>query len=188
MIASVACQACGYDKNPVGAEFCDACGSVLPTSSAGTPESSQFDSSPEPPLETTVFQSPDSISVPPTIIPPVTPPVASQTARLVARQAGAPLPEFLIGSNAIVGIFDPDMGPVEVDLEGFQGDETVSRNHAEIYQEGGTWKIKDLGSTNGIFIKPVGQTRFGARITAPQGLNSGDEIAIAKVRFLFQSP
>jgi pSer/pThr/pTyr-binding forkhead associated (FHA) protein len=86
-----------------------------------------------------------------------------------------------------VGIFDPDTGPVEIDLETFFGGETVSRNHAEIYQELGTWKIKDLGSTNGVFIKPPGQPRFSARITIPTPLNSGDEIAFGKVRFLFQT-
>jgi pSer/pThr/pTyr-binding forkhead associated (FHA) protein len=80
------------------------------------------------------------------------------------------------------------MGPVDIDLEPFSGGDTVSRNHAEIYQEGGVWKIKDLGSTNGIFIKSAGQTRFAARITVPETLNSGDEIAFGKVRFLFQSP
>ena len=48
-----------------------------------------------------------------------------------------------------------------IDLEGFPGDETISRHHAEIYQEGGMWKIKDLGSTNGLFIKQAGQSKFG---------------------------
>ncbi len=79
------------------------------------------------------------------------------------------------------------MGPVDIDLEEFPGSETVSRNHAEIYSEGGFWKIKDLGSTNGIFIKRTGQTRFGARITVPETINLGDEVAFGKVRFLFQS-
>ena len=37
------------------------------------------------------------------------------------------------------------------------------------------------------FIKPMGQTRFGARITTPESLNFGDEVAIAKIRFLFQN-
>ena len=100
-----------------------------------------------------------------------------------------PTSEFLLdGSNAVIGKFDPDMGPVDIDLDGFPGDETISRNHAEIYQEGGAWKIKDLGSTNSVFIKRAGQSKFGARITMPEILNSGDEIAIAKIRFLFQSP
>ncbi len=47
--------------------------------------------------------------------------------------------------------------------------------------------VKDLGSVNGVFIKPAAQTRFRARITTPETLNSGDEIALGKVRFLFQT-
>ena len=108
-------------------------------------------------------------------------------AKLIPKQSGSPVPEFTLDGNAIVGVFDPDMGPVDIDLEAFMGGETVSRNHAEIYQNNDTWFIKDLGSTNGIFIKPVGQTRFGARITTPEILNPGDEIAFGKVRFVFQS-
>ena len=70
-------------------------------------------------------------------------------------------------------------GPVDIDLESFPGNETISCQHAEIYQEGGVWKIQDLDSTNGVFIKPTGQTRFNAKITQPEIINPGDEIAIA---------
>ena len=66
------------------------------------------------------------------------------------------------------------------------GDDTISRHHAEIYQEAGQWKIKDLGSTNGVFVKRLGQTRYAAIIMSPETLFSGDEVAIAKIRFLFQ--
>jgi len=162
------CSACGYDQNPDNAEFCGACGSELQTLAAPV----------IPVLAPTIIQA----EIPPPPIPTTT------TARLIAKQSGSPVPEFTLESNAIVGVFDPDMGPVEVDLEAFFGGETVSRNHAEIYQEGGIWKVKDLGSTNGVFIKPLGQTRFGARITIPETLNLGDEVAFGKVRFLFQSP
>lgn len=191
MTATIVCQACGYDKNPSGAEFCDACGSELPTSgSTLTPEPAPFEPAPfeSAPFEPAPFES--APVPPPTPVPTPAPvPFGATTARLVAKQANAPTSEFSIDStSAVVGIFDPDMGPVEVDLEGFQGGETVSRQHAELYYDGGTWKVKDLGSTNGVFIKPANQSRFGARITAPQVLNSGDEIAFAKVRFLFQSP
>ncbi|QFS51397.1 FHA domain-containing protein [Nostoc sphaeroides] len=170
------CSACGYDQNPDNAEFCGTCGSELQTLAAPV----------IPVSAPTVIQA----EIPPPPIPTLTPaPISTTTtARLIAKQSGSPVSEFTLESNAIVGIFDPDMGPVEVDLEAFFGGETVSRNHAEIYQEGGMWKVKDLGSTNGVFIKPLGQTRFGARITIPETLNLGDEVAFGKVRFLFQSP
>ncbi len=191
----ITCSACGYDKNPDGSEFCDACGSELEVAVASTvpptqiqpPETiSQPDSfiEPQPPQP-----SPPQIPQPNYPIPTSAPSApTTTTARLIAKQAGSATSEFSLDGSAIIGIFDPDMGPVEVDVEEFPGSETVSRQHAEIYPEGGDWKIKDLGSTNGVFIKTSGQTRFGARITVPTTINSGDEIAFGKVRFLFQSP
>ena len=107
-------------------------------------------------------------------------------AKLIPKQVDAPTAEFIIDSNnAIIGKFDPNIGPVEIDLGGFYGDETVSYSHGEIYFENNQWQIKDMGSTNGIYIIPTGKTRFGYRINRAEILNSGDEIAIGKIRLLF---
>ncbi len=155
---AVTCPTCGFDENPIGAEFCEACGFEL---GSGATQN----------------------------LNPLPPTIPGSSARLIAKQAGSPIPEFTLDSgNAIIGRFDPDTGPVDVDLEGFKGEDTISRNHAEIYQEGGQWKVKDLGSVNGVFIKRSGESRFSARITMPEIVHPGDEIAIAKIRFLFQSP
>jgi len=170
----IICSACGYE-NQNGSEFCEACGSELQTIAPTV-------ISPVP--APTVIQP----QTPQPNYPTTTPTPVPTTAKLIAKQPNSPVSEFPLNSNTIVGIFDPDTGPVDIDLEAFSGGDTVSRNHAEIFPEGGVWKVKDLGSTNGIFIKPSGQTRFSARITVPETLNSGDEIAFAKVRFLFQSP
>jgi pSer/pThr/pTyr-binding forkhead associated (FHA) protein len=198
---AIICNTCGYENNPDNSEFCDACGAEVGTATA--PITTPLSSSPPipnpvvnipPPGVETVLQSP-TVNV---TVPPTTPIISipqpninvspATTARLISKQANAPVPQFSIDSNALIGIFDPDGGPVDIDLENFSGGETVSRNHAEIYPEGGGWKVKDLGSTNGVFIKTVGQSRFGARITAPTFLNPGDEVAIAKICFVFQSP
>ena len=180
----ITCSTCGYDKNPEGTEFCDACGSELQSSTEVTTESvAPTRIQPPDPFPSTTPEPPQ-----PPYTPPTSPITTTATARLISKQPNAPTPEFPIDGNAIIGIFDPDMGPVDIDLEAFPGNDTVSRNHAEIYQEGGVWKIKDLGSTNGVFIKPAGKTRFNAKITLPETINSGDEVAIAKIRFLFQSP
>ncbi|MGC9503149.1 FHA domain-containing protein [Baaleninema sp.] len=194
---SVTCATCGYDNNPADAEFCDACGAELQTAAAATPAASEpqtspLDSTPEivsiaPPAPT----SPPLNSEPEATVTSETPTPSSETttsARLVAKQPNAPQPEFPLNSVALVGIFDSDSGPVDIDLETFFGGETVSRHHGEIYPDGDNWMVKDLGSTNGIFIKPSGQSRFGARITTPTALNSGDELAFGKVQFIFQSP
>lgn len=112
--------------------------------------------------------------------------ITGTVAKLIPKQVGTPVPEFIIDSNnAIIGKFDPNIGPVEIDLDGFYGDETVSSTHAEIYFENNQWQIKDMGSTHGIYIKPTGKTRFGYRTNKPEILNSGDEIAIGKIRLLF---
>lgn len=145
--------------------------------------------------------SPAPVSSPP-FSPPVAPPPvtsipspvvtpsfgSSTTARLVAKLPNAPVPEFAINSSyASIGIFTPESGPVDIDLEQFPGSDTISKQHAEIEFQNGVWTIKDQ-STNGTFIKPIGQNRFGPRIMAPTPLNSGDEIAFAQVIFIFQSP
>ncbi|NEP88032.1 MAG: FHA domain-containing protein [Okeania sp. SIO2C2] len=112
--------------------------------------------------------------------------ITGTIAKLIPKQVGSPVPEFIIDSNnALIGKFDPNIGPVEIDLDGFYGDETVSSTHAEIYFENNQWQIKDMGSTHGIYIKPTGKTRFGYRTNKPEILNSGDEIAIGKIRLLF---
>jgi eukaryotic-like serine/threonine-protein kinase len=110
---------------------------------------------------------------------------SSKQVKLICKQPNAPIPEFGIGGNVVIGVFELGAKPVDIDLSSFLGNETISRKHAEIFNEAGVWKIKDLGSSNGVFIKAAGQTRFSARITAPTALNDGDEIAIAKVKFQF---
>lgn len=179
---SITCPACNYD-NLDATEFCDACGFELSATAVAAPVAATVTQTPPPQPISSIPQPQIAVHSTPVAVGTI-----SATARLISKQAGSPIPEFAIDSSVLIGKFDPDMGPVDIDLEGFIGDETVSRNHAEIYQEADAWKIKDLGSSNGVFIKPVGQSRFGARITMPEALNSGDEIAIAKVRFLFQTP
>ncbi len=113
---------------------------------------------------------------------------ATATARLIAKQPNAPVKEFPINGNVTIGVFTPESGPVDIDLEDFPGQDLISKQHGEIIYENGSWVVKDLGSTNGIYIKPVGQTRFSGRIMAPTPINSGDEINFAKVGFIFQTP
>jgi pSer/pThr/pTyr-binding forkhead associated (FHA) protein len=193
---TITCNVCGYDQNPDGLEFCDACGAELINTTVTTPASIPT-STPESDIPDTLETNPTvriTPSTPEPIFPTTSPPIpntsvvnATDTAKLISKTANAPISEFLIENYAIIGTFDPDTGPVDVDLDNFLGSETVSRQHGEIYWENQQWKIKDLGSTNGIFIKKVGQNRFNARITTPEILENGDEIAIAKIRFVFET-
>lgn len=109
-------------------------------------------------------------------------------ARLIFQKAGYSITEFILdGTHAILGKSEGNQRQIKVDLDGFPDSNTISRNHAVIYKEKDDWKIKDLNSLNGIFIKPFGSHRYGGRITDIHVLNCGDEIAFGKVKFLFQT-
>jgi hypothetical protein len=120
----------------------------------------------------------------------------TQTAVLVAKQPNAPTPEFILEDYNLIGHFDADTGPVDINLKGFAGFQEVteqgevyfyiSRQHAEIEKQGEQWIVQDLGSVNGVFIKRQGQKRFSPRITSPEVLNSGDEVKFANIAFVFQ--
>ncbi|MBS0206382.1 MAG: FHA domain-containing protein [Planctomycetes bacterium] len=56
----------------------------------------------------------------------------------------------------------------------------VSRKHCCIAQVNNSYVIRDLGSTNGVFVN-------GARVRKETGLALGDELAIGDVRFRLQS-
>ncbi|MFN8509763.1 MAG: FHA domain-containing protein [Deinococcaceae bacterium] len=92
----------------------------------------------------------------------------------------------LLGERLTLGRFDPSSGPVDIDVTGLSGAEHISRRHAELYVENGVWKVRDLGSTNGVFIKRMGESAFSPRAGEPQTLNFGDEIAFGNLILVFQ--
>lgn len=117
-------------------------------------------------------------------------PAAAQHGRLVAMRYGAPTGDEipLLGQRLVVGRFDPETGPVDVDLSAAAESTNISRHHGEMYLDGdGQWMVRDLGSTNGIFVKGSGDASFGPRITAPSPLADGDEIAFGNARFIFRT-
>ena len=100
--------------------------------------------------------------------------------------AGSPISEFaLTEESCIVGKFDPDLGPVEVDLENFPNADYISRNHARVFWDRGQWKVEDNDSANGVFLKKSNESRF-TKITTVEVLEAGDEVSFAKIRFTFQ--
>ena len=56
---------------------------------------------------------------------------------------------------------------------------SVSREQAEIRQEGGVWRVRDLGSANGTFLN-------GERLSDAQILRPRDEISFGKFAVLFE--
>lgn len=118
-------------------------------------------------------------------------PVATSGAnpRLVPHRYGATADRELplLGDRLVVGRFDPETGPVDIDLSEAPEAGQISRHHAEVYREAdGGWYVKDLGSTNGVFVKSGGSSTFGPRLTAPRALASGDEVAFGNARFIFR--
>ena len=112
---------------------------------------------------------------------------SGQIAKLIPTRAAESLPEFILDkSPIIVGRYQPGEESVDINLESFSGSHTVSRRHGMIYRESGQWKIKDLDSVNGIFLRRQGQTRFSKKIISSEILNSGDAIAFGKVCFEFK--
>ncbi|MBW4614158.1 MAG: FHA domain-containing protein [Desmonostoc vinosum HA7617-LM4] len=194
---NIKCPQCGYDSNLPSTEFCEVCGYELSSIALNSHQHSEpvkIEEEPNYPsyfkAPTTEIQPPEAQTSPSSISSSVNAPIpipSIQTIKLISKQAGSPISEFVLEDSNIIGRFDPDLGPVEIDLEGFVGADYISRNHAEIYREGSQWKIKDLGSENGVFLKRVDQTRFSARITTPEILNIGDEVAFGRIRFVFQS-
>lgn len=58
-------------------------------------------------------------------------------------------------------------------------DPMVSGTHAEIYVQGGTYWIRDVGSKNGTFVN-------GARLAQPRPLYDGDRIAIGNSEWIYR--
>jgi hypothetical protein len=58
-------------------------------------------------------------------------------------------------------------------------DANVSRQHAEVRPSGGSWIVRDLGSTNGVKVN-------GRRIEGAQALRPGDAIELGKSRLTFE--
>jgi hypothetical protein len=58
-------------------------------------------------------------------------------------------------------------------------DANVSRQHAEVRPSGGSWIVRDLGSTNGVKVN-------GRRIEGAQSLRPGDTIMLGKSRLTFE--
>jgi pSer/pThr/pTyr-binding forkhead associated (FHA) protein len=62
-------------------------------------------------------------------------------------------------------------------------DPKVSQQHARIRQEGDTYVVEDLQSTNGTFLERDSED---TRITAPQQLRPNDVIRVGSTRLVFE--
>lgn len=103
--------------------------------------------------------------------------------RVVVVRGGAETDEvFLFTAPAVIGRFDPTVGPIDVDLGTVAEGSYVSRRHAKITEADGQYFIEDLGSSNGTWTKVNGEF---ARAEGPVVINDGDEVALGNARLKF---
>ena len=206
---TVTCTTCNAE-NPASAEFCEECGIELGKSDAGWDTSSALEAEPlaeaptaSDPLETAepiepvagadgqddggtsnlddVHQGPETdIPVEPatTDIPP-----ASLTLISFGQATDTVIP--LQTSPLMLGKFDPALGPIDIDLSNLPGNEYLSRRHSELFFDDG-WTVRDLGSTNGVFVRRSQDSNFLPRLQGPMKLEDGDEVAFGNLRFVFK--
>jgi hypothetical protein len=121
--------------------------------------------------------------------PPVSESVSSPATKpahaiLIIERGGSPGTEFrLTNDETTIGRWDADNGVFpDIDLDAFDDDAKVSRRHARIRRNNGSYFIEDLGSTNGTYVNR------GRRLLPgnAQLLNDGDEVIVGKTFLRFR--
>ena len=173
---------------------CSTCGSTVPESVAVCPDCGmELRSASAPAAVTSPAAGPSPEPAPQPVPAPVPTPPASQAqavtagARLTLRRGGALSQEvFSLGIGpSIIGRFDPETGPVDLDLGPLPEAVYVSRHHAEIWCDASSqWFVKDLGSGNGTFVCAAGERQF-KKASGDHPIKDGDEIAFGNARFEF---
>ncbi len=151
----VYCPECGF-QNPEAANYCSKCGALLVKDEVGA--------------ETTQTYTPEENADEDGPLGEI----AAEGPALVVRSGGGRAGEHFSpeGERTTVG-----RSP---DNDIFLDDVTVSRKHAVLVQDGGEFRIEDLGSLNGTFVNR-------RRIDSATRLESGDEVQIGKYRLSFIS-
>lgn len=104
-------------------------------------------------------------------------------ARLILLRGGAETEHsYALVPPATIGRFDPEVGPIDVDLGALQPEGGyISRRHAKVNFENGEWTISDLGSSNGTWVLRGEFEKVETTI-----LTDGDQIALGNARFVFR--
>lgn len=112
-------------------------------------------------------------------------PATTDLARIYVRRGGSESGEFFeFRPPAILGRFDPEVGPIEVDLGDLPEASYISRKHARITCDDGVWKIHDLGSSNGTYILNDDFEKVAeAEITDGQGFALGNAQFVFRIQF-----
>lgn len=160
------CPQCGAQVIP-GEMFCENCGAAL-GSAPPTPAVAAYTPPPAP------VYTPPPVATPPQSAPAYTPPppvatvyltgIDGQTFQLSGKTT------YLLGRRDDVSGNYPDVDTGDAGLQA-----GVSRRHAELYQQGKQWFIRDLNSVNGTWVNQQHLPTNGA-----QPINPGDTIRLGK--------
>lgn len=85
------------------------------------------------------------------------------------------------GTRFVIRSFPFTIGKSGRDCDACLDESTISRLHARIYEEGGTYYLEDMNSTNGTFLN---ERRLSAYTRAP--LSEGDILRFAEAEFCFR--
>jgi eukaryotic-like serine/threonine-protein kinase len=113
---------------------------------------------------------------------------ANVTAKLLIEgTAELPMPAFSLQKEEnLLGRRDPmsNIFP-EVDLSKFDPQTKISRRHARIWKQGGTFLVEDLGSSNGTILAATNASAVRLTPHKPQLLNNGDKIRLGDTTLHF---
>ena len=182
----IKCTACGTN-NLEGSQYCDECGTPLNKESNVeiteapniSPDSQRIQSANVPSIGIPlVIAEPNFTSNMPSESSLVPAPNQTVSAKLVIERGSSVGTEFKISNTeSNIGRWDADNGIFpDIDLDTFDSEAKVSRRHARIIFENGSYHIEDLGSTNGTFVNRGRRLLPGT----PHVLSDGDEIIVGK--------
>jgi hypothetical protein len=187
----ITCPTC-HNINADSSRFCDECGTRLAQPPVTENEAPSY-VPPPPPVEQHRVSSSNATSfgVPPVEFAgparPVEPLEAGSKgvhATLLIERGGSPGTEFsLTNDETTIGRWDADNGVFpDIDLDAHDEDAKVSRRHARIRRNNGSYFIEDLGSTNGTYVNR------GRRLLPgnAQLLSDGDEVIVGKTFLRFR--
>ena len=151
------CNQCGH-RNPAGSNFCSSCGAALEPGEDHTVTFQAVEAPGEPAAE-------DALTVSVGELP-------EGLGMLVVKRGPNAGSKYVLDADVTTAGRHPDS-----DI--FLDDITVSRRHAEFLRDGGSYRVRDVGSLNGTYVN--------RERTDDAVLAHGDEVQIGKFKLVFFS-